>query len=1098
MRDEEKVDLLSKILAFLKTKAVFMVDEGHRNADSLWQAIITHGKPSSLPADEQRLFVDIYLALVGCIKKDGSPLKLEDGRLMSEVVQLPENGQARMSKADLDAVLSSLQAYFLDYAPLAISDEEKDEIGAYWQNRDYPKPATVSDRRASENPLEKRQEQLIVLTRGLLQDLLPKVLGMVDEMDYGASLRPDDDTASPRKNKASSLSQYESPDMSSPLTAQRLFQRGLNLKQMKRLVQTHVRDHLEELDQSKAPSSQILIFENGRDIAPPTAAAARFAEWNSHLDPSERMSLDILSANNDAQMERLCKQIGKTPGLVQWYLLECALPQVQVYPEKFSSNYATLLDGSAETIVLSATLGILEQYLYEPAMVPQDEKIRGFRDDMTFQANVVQRACHARNSTLHWFDPCSAKDLFSNLYKQDAERFKNRIRGLVDIGGWTSQNTTAEAASQFLEFNHEKDLGFNGVVYISEPADKNEESTPVLLRRNEDGTYQTDVLQGSNLHTSLRTIGLAPEKLKLFKIFGPSQTTGTDLAFESNAELIVTFGEGMTLWNQIQGIMRGRGFLKVLSDLLHGQGIIWVGYKKLKEQIAPDQNGDHTPNAVMAYGLKQQAKRLHEILRARAYLGIIHIVRNAVDRQINAAPTAGGKIEIHHQHRKAFVDAISRDTHDLYGDPMTMQNATALLQQFCTRFCAEANVVLSHADQALVDGLIDQTSRIMQHMPSRQSVNLSGEMTQHSQNVGQQVQENIAVESAIKNKSKLTRVRDYNDAENVLSLQSPSLLHPQSDYAIKANTLFSTNLFATDLYYSRNAIRIALDTNQTEVGPQLLKPSQWYIAVEEGNQTLIMAISGTDAAAYRKQIKSGEVAPNRRAALISSAGRVACQYGYESSDALLRSDWFSDRITELRFMKGRVKNAPLLLAKMRDWPEEEFSQTWQTIQAIHADPTAIQGNLIAALRQRSQQPEELVEPPAPPLANYSFSVIQPPSLALAPPPQPVELPAMMPAPQPVNLPAAQPAKVPAPIRIDVSPARPAKAPLSPPLAPAVTRPLKRKTIWKTALIALAIIGVVAAVIWAGTRPGQPLHRFVPAFSRRKDRLISWLLHGLTK
>ncbi len=268
-------------------------------------------------------------------------------------------------------------------------------------------PAELSQLNNSENPNEHRQAQLICLARGLIQQILPKTLRMEGQMDYGKSLRPNDDTASPRKNKNPSLAQYESPDIASTVTVQLLYQEGLDRDQMIQIVRSLLADHQTERDDG---------VEN-------THAMQLLAQWQSNV--KQPLRLDCITIQNPDQMQQLVDNIGKHPEVVERFLKEKALQEVQLYPEKYSSNHADFLDGGKESIVFSATLGLAEQYLYEnPKKADenqQEEVPAAHRNDLAFQAAVVQRSCAKRNSEVLWLDPCSPKILFERIFQQKPE-----------------------------------------------------------------------------------------------------------------------------------------------------------------------------------------------------------------------------------------------------------------------------------------------------------------------------------------------------------------------------------------------------------------------------------------------------------------------------------------------------------------------------------------------------------------------------------------------------------------------------------------------------------------------------------------------------
>ena len=344
-RKEEDVLWLGKIKEFFETKVVFILDEVHRNADALWQAIIASGKPIYLEPNEQKLYLAVYQFLI------------KDPR-----AQLQNNQQAQMPPETQREVLSDLLSYLLNY--LNIPEERKEEVKAYWSD------LSVIEIKPLEN------QHLVDLTRGLLHFILPTTLKMVGAMDYGGAQIEGNHIAAPRKNKTPTLSQYENPEMAATLTAQHLYQAGLTPSQMSALVRKMIEEHELYLKNWSAPN-----------LSPPKR---QFESW------SPLLAFEEISSNDKGQMEMLAKAIGKNPAVVATFLLQLALPQIHYYPKKYTSTYADLIDGAFKTFAFSATVGPPEQYLYQKGY---EEAYRG---DLAFQANTLHVACLPHNGKIHW------------------------------------------------------------------------------------------------------------------------------------------------------------------------------------------------------------------------------------------------------------------------------------------------------------------------------------------------------------------------------------------------------------------------------------------------------------------------------------------------------------------------------------------------------------------------------------------------------------------------------------------------------------------------------------------------------------------------
>lgn len=462
------------------------------------------GEPTYLKESEKDLFIKIYQIL------------RMDGRL-----HLLENQQK--------STFNSHKSILTETARTIINGSfnnifSRDEKTADAQKRDLLNYLTEKslDFPTSLSQVDKSTEELIYLTRGLLLFILPTTLNLEANIDYGPSMRPNDPIVSPRKNKKASFANYQSEDMSAALSVQRYNQNGLGLEDfeplMKKLFELHLKDQNDNnyLDNGETPTMQ------------------KFLDWQKGNSTIYR--IDQVSLTNPIQKRKLIETIGKNLDTIDYYLFHCVLSEIKIPPIQISSSFADFLDAGRETIAFSATLGLPEQYLYEAG---EAENQGGrFRDDLAFKAGVAERMLDPRNKEIDWIEPCDPIGVYNHIFENNANSF-NRLKGVLNVGGWAGDKDTSVWANDFMTFNQEKNLGFDGVVYIDE---KTGQLMLLINRRNGLTTFP---LKGSDLNSSLKQINLDLKDLKLFKIFGPSQTTGTDLFMEPDAEMVVMLGESV-------------------------------------------------------------------------------------------------------------------------------------------------------------------------------------------------------------------------------------------------------------------------------------------------------------------------------------------------------------------------------------------------------------------------------------------------------------------------------------------------------------------------------------------------------------------------
>jgi len=124
--NETRLTLLTKILDHYRHHGIFLIDEGHVNLDALLRANVAFGDPLPLPEAEQRLYLDIWKALVGVGKWR---LMKGDKPFPTEQLGILENEQAIKSKKCLGELKEAL-ADLLCRHPIAqnLNEEKKKEL----------------------------------------------------------------------------------------------------------------------------------------------------------------------------------------------------------------------------------------------------------------------------------------------------------------------------------------------------------------------------------------------------------------------------------------------------------------------------------------------------------------------------------------------------------------------------------------------------------------------------------------------------------------------------------------------------------------------------------------------------------------------------------------------------------------------------------------------------------------------------------------------------------------------------------------------------------------------------------------------------------
>lgn len=981
----QKVNFLSKIMSFYEQEGVFLIDESHRNADSLLQANFAFGRPFPIPEYERNFLLNSLLKLAGL---SDPLLTLEDGRSVTDVLGLRENKQAFLLPEQRKEVLKVLAKSFLEDPLLDIKEEDREGLLTYLLDLKLSPPTWLTKRENSSNKKEQEQAKLITLLRGLTTVILPHTLGLSGLMDYGPSLKTDDPVEAPRRQMKPSQCKFELPDIAAVLSIQGRLQRGLMQPFEMQKALTHLKEEM--LQEAK-------IYQSAEKT--PTSKA--FIEWQK--DSAEKIRLEDIDAEklmDNAFLERMISIIGKEPKLIRVYISKIVLPAIDVYPYKLTSTAADLLAGCHSPISFSATLGSFEQYPY----LADPENY--YMEDTAFQADVIQRACLAHNREIISVTPSTPYQFFADLYAKNPKAFE-RLDGLINLGGLCKEFSNEEWGQQLMQFAQDKGIPIDGTLFFKEeakvPGDLPEKSLYLLLK----GQKTPIRLETTDLKKELSKLGLLDKRI--FKIYGPSETTGTDLLLAKDAKMLLTLGESVTLSYLIQAIMRMRQFLKSPIDPETAQSLFWVIPEGLKEVIRQSlklkSDIEITPEHCFEWALLQEAERQKKSIVMRALQEIQFVIRNRIKNELRAQlKSPEEQIKIFKAHEKAFLLDLGRDPFSAYGQGSIEMDTEKVLMAQANNFAQKANVPLDEnpVEKKRIEQIIHQTKQVVDKIAAKASEDLSANAHQHQQQERQQeakqeqqaqMEQNTYSYNAFNTKRALMPLK-Y--AEDELSLQSDDITKNLSPNHQKVSSLYETSLFSSDLMLGKNVFETI---ERQENFPRLVKSIDYFLMIEEEVEgkpvRKALALSVDDAESYQKQLLTEQPfgqKKNRRAALFSSNGMIAQNgknpFGFSGNDlkALSQDPWFKDVLFDLNLINGKVQDEKKMIQLMRKKPAE-VKALWQKIVDTHVDSKSFQHVLMWHLTKKAEQEGLLAEK-----VKETAEEIQPPVKEAPPPPLPSEEP----------------------------------------------------------------------------------------------------------
>lgn len=867
----------TKIDGLFLNHVFLIIDESHRNEDPLLQANFANGETIGIPADQNGLLVDLYYVLSGLGDKE---VFLDDGRNLAEVVGLRANRQALMSLSDKALVLKALAVWFC----------QKLEVDESWL--DYlldlkkPIPAGLRElRKGSES--EKQKAELICFSRGLFTTVLPHVLALVDEMDYTLG---SDGVAIPCYQKTPAKEKFESVDVAAAHTLQTLFQRGILDPVHMKMLMVRLQEMMKE-QMYDATESEMTLIEQ------------KFLEWQSGSEGRGFLLREIHpdSLNDEAYLQLLIDAIGKQHEAVTILYKDCIASKIVVYPFKWVSTASHLANNFKKCVHLSATLGKKELYT---TMSESD----CYKADPDFVQNVCRTALQEENKSVLWIDETTPRSFYESLYQNQDVAF-DKIQGVINLAGWAKGSSNEDWAREFLAFADDKKLDFEGAVFAKNSVDPTSGNVTKHLYIVLKGSQNLIQLEGSNLGKELERLGIPNNSV--FKIYGPGETTGTDLLLSPNMKMALTIGENLRQSNLVQAIMRMRGFLKPEMK----QTLIWVGSPEIRAQIEVVTHGADVEH-IIEWTKQNEQHHQRDAIISRAYQEIEYAVQIEIKNQIRAAKgKSKSQAALFKKHINAFKYRLGRNPYLMYGQQTITEATRTILERYRDTFAQAAGINMKRFPEALrrIEQTIQETVALVDEMETQHNASLSSHMKQQQQQ--QQKQKQKQKQKQIHKVSFFHKAMiRYGYADGGLNLKSSDLFAVSSKHYKSANSYFSTDIFTNALYLANN-ITETLRNRLIPIGKGFgLKRIDRLLLVEENGKRRFFAVDREDAESYIKQIRNNAESSNgRKAAVITPNGFIEQNgkgsWKIEGLREYLASAEFAQVRVQVETINGRIFHA---------------------------------------------------------------------------------------------------------------------------------------------------------------------------------------------
>lgn len=913
-----------ELFDLLKSKGFALVDEAHLNAESLQQTNRASGKTSRIPVNERKIFATIARFLV-------------DDPELNRLSHFAENNQTTMPLSHMHRVKERLAELMFDQFQNEIPPEAFAELKTYWLDKDCEYPPFLLNM-ASQDKTENIHQQMLLkridLIRGLLNTIIPFAIENSKGLDYVRSTRPQVEVWVPAKQGVSSGAHFQNPDVAALLTSLGTFQSGLTQEQFAYAINNFRETFDRESRLESCVQSKIAMRFDQMQVNSAVPKKFRFTLKKFH---------EALPAERKRMLEALYPFIHKNSELVELHLIDRVLPQIAIFSDKEQSTATELVRAFSTSVLFSATLGAHEKY----ALQKDPEKLH--RRDLQFMDQVITRACLPHQGNMHWIPDMTPNHVLDKVGKEDF----STCEGIINVGAYAETATNEEWADAFLRRAKQDGIDKKAAIFFRE-SDNGERSLWLKIDSGE-----LIPISGSNVKMLLKDHSLRVDQV--YKIFGPSETTGTDLPISSSGRMLMTVGDNVNLSLAVQSIMRMREFLKDPIDPNHAQQILWIGTpefkEKIRELIPQDEIG---PKEFFAWALEKEAHIDESAILQQAVQEIDAIILEHVENDRRVLPHL-------YKESQAYTQNMKRDPSRSYGGVNSPISTELWLSRYARTAAARAGVGLdreiTHWGDKIskprlkrIEKTIKRTAQIIPQTTQRENAALNGKIEQKTEeNEIQQVRE----EQRTQQKEKTANANLLNPepemAYHDTSLYKGLISDVFKDQLFKADERFSP-FFSDDLYFFTNAVCPA----RFEPEPTLIKVVDFFLVEEINGEQRAYVLSGYDAEQFLKQLSTTPQEPHmhKKLCLFTSTGDLAkngtSSGGFSESEILeLRtSNWFKEKTNEIGLWNGKVVDIPWMERKLNDpnpVKRDQTLQAWTFIASRHANQAHVQRTLMNEL-----------------------------------------------------------------------------------------------------------------------------------------------------
>ncbi len=824
-KDTQRVYRLDKLLCFYEDRAVFLIDEGHRNKDSLLNANIAIGEPKPIPSVYRALQHEVYRYLAN-----------------NETLGLQQNGQASLSTSMRKEIIRNLLRHMLSMKALNVDPSQREDLMAqYLMDKTTSPPEWLLQRYQSKNKKEQLQAQWIAQLRGLATEVLPFTLSLKGMIDHGPSIHSSNEVEAPRDHGQLSGSKFEVPDIALGLTHQGFLQRGLQTD-------------LQFITVLKELKQQAEIQSGGSELGK-TPIEMQFLEWQGKQAIPLR-EIDVNKPDSGAFQEAF-RSLRSHREIILRYVAAVPAGQVAVYNHRLLATAAGLSYGAAQAVVFSATLGMRSQYTYYG-----DDA--SYCEDTAFLAKVIRKACLHKNARVE-LDHSSTPLEFI-----EAHQF-GKAAGFLDFGGACGARRSSEWSQLFLD----KNPAVDGTLYAQQQVDAQGKIGEKVLYLHLRGQNPRR-LEGSDLKSLLRKPELHGKQL--LRILAPEDNVGMDVYAGPDAEFIITIGENCCLDDLAQALLRARRILVDVAQGHESQTIRWIVHDKIAHQIRDaldlSQDIEITPQFILRWALLNMVKRLREAIQARAYQEIEAVYMRLLRAELRGKPVEE-QLKIFKACEEAVYKKMGYNPFEQWGYACVQKGTREVLSAFNEGLKVafgsllhkmpqgeqgqgEVKVLPAWAEQR-VEQVIGETENLIAQLPSHRSNDFNARQVQ-KQEVRTQARQRMQ-------KREQQRVATHEEkgriearwVEKELCIKNLTLPLNHS-YIRSVTDLFKCEMLPKNLYLTQDTLLTQAGSNDENLWRfGSAKPYEFLLVLRAADQEPVyLGLSQEQATQYLIQLQKGE------------------------------------------------------------------------------------------------------------------------------------------------------------------------------------------------------------------------------------------------